>query len=60
MNIDQAAEERIKELEAQLEDAYVIIDLQQADLDEYMAENRALKAQNRALRNHQKVNYGVS
>jgi len=43
MNIDQAAEERIKELEAQLEDAYVIISIKDEEIDELEARMRVLE-----------------
>lgn len=41
---------RIIELESQLEDAYVVIDLKDADNDDLRAENRALKGQLQQLR----------
>ena len=59
MNTDMIAAERIKELEEQLEDAYVKIDLQQETIDEQDQLLRTLKAQIRAIQNGQKVDYGL-
>lgn len=60
MNNDMIAAERIAELEAQLEDAYVKIDLQQETIDEQDQLLRTMRAQIKALQNGQKVNYGVA
>lgn len=46
MNIDyESARERILELESELEDAFVVIDLQQEENNELREENRVLRAQ---------------
>lgn len=60
MNMDQKAAERIAELEADLEDAFVTIDLQQETINEQEELIRSLKAQIRAIQNGQKVDYGVA
>lgn len=67
MNMDQKAAEHIAELEAenaelraQLEDAYVKIDLaQEATQDKHNQLTLAM-AQIQAMNNSQKVNYGVA
>ena len=55
MNMDKAASERIQELEAQLEDAYVKIDLLEEALDERTQELRAAKGQLALIRIDRKV-----
>lgn len=60
MKIDlETAQNRINELEAQLEDAHVTIDLVQEALNERDDELRSCKAQLLALNNAQKVDYQV-
>lgn len=58
--IDVIAAKRIAELEADLEDAFVTIDLQQETINEQEELIRSMKAQIRAIQNGQKVNYGVA
>jgi len=50
MKIDQKAQERIQELESQLEDAYVKIDLLQEDRDELWEAFHKAKGQLALLR----------
>ena len=50
MDMDAAARERIEELEAQLEDAFVVIDLKDEENADLRNENRALKGQLMMLR----------
>ena len=59
MNIDLSAQEHIVELEAQLEDAYVKIDLLEEALQEAHNGMILAKAQIAAMHNSQKVDYGV-
>lgn len=58
--MDEATIKQFTELQAQLEDAYVTIDI----LNEYLAERdeqlRMAKAQIQALRNAQNVDYRVA
>ena len=49
-NLDKEARKRMNELEAQLQDAHIVIDLQREELMEAKAEVRALKGQLALLR----------
>ena len=60
MNIDQAAQDRINELEADLVAEGQRIDLLLETVHEQEQLIRALKAQNAALMKGQKVNYEVA
>ena len=60
MNMDQSAAERIKELEDQLEDAYIKIDLQDETIIEQEGLIRTLKAWIQRKKNAQNVDYEVA
>lgn len=60
MNTDKIAAEHIAELEAQLEDAYVKIDLLSEALDESQNRERVAIEQYRRVLNAQKADLGVA
>ena len=58
MDVNQLAQDKINELEAEITDLHVIVDLQREDLADLKCQLVLAKKQIQSLMNAQKVNYG--